>query len=147
VRLVDASGVVQAQDAVVFLAPHEPVGAQGTSKPKESAPTGADSGAQAAGAVALLGGSVERVVATQHVEMTQPGRKATGERLVYTASDQMFVLTGTPSSPPKVVDAQQGSTTGAALRFHTGDNSVVVSGVDGEAPARKVETETRVKQQ
>jgi lipopolysaccharide export system protein LptA len=143
VRLVDASGVVQAQDAVVFLLPREPAGATGTAKKSSAAGTGG--GTQAAAASGLLGGSVERVVATQHIEMTQPGRKATGERLVYTASDQMFVLTGTPSVPPRVVDAQQGSTTGAALRFHSGDNSVVISGADGNAPARKVETETRVK--
>ena len=91
-----------------------------------------------------MGGSVERVVATGQIEMEQPGRRATGEQLVYTASDGMFVLTGTSSVPPKVVDDRQGTVTGASLRFHTGDDSVLVSnGASGAG--QKVRTETRVK--
>ena len=42
-----------------------------------------------------MGGGVERVVATGHIVIDQPGRRATGEQVVYTASDGMFVLTGT----------------------------------------------------
>jgi lipopolysaccharide export system protein LptA len=140
VRLVDGTGEVKAEDAVVFLTPRDAAAKSERFEgedPKAMAKT-SDSGG-------LFAGSVERVVAIRRVEMTQPGRKATGERLVYTASDQMFVLTGTAAAPPRVVDALQGSTTGASLKFHTGDNSVVVSGADGEAPSRKVETETRVK--
>ncbi|WP_263376157.1 LptA/OstA family protein [Granulicella aggregans] len=136
VRMVDGTGEVKAQSAVVYLAPAAPA----SQLPSQTA------AGHAATADGLLGGKLERIVAIHQIELTQPGRKATGERLIYTASDQMFVLTGTPSAPPRVVDAVQGSTTGAALRFHSGDNNVVVSGVDGEAPARKVETETRVKQ-
>ncbi|MBB5055648.1 lipopolysaccharide export system protein LptA [Granulicella aggregans] len=132
VRMIDGSGEVKALSAVVYLAAATP-----------SSP-GASSHAATAGG--LLGGKLDRIVANHQIELTQPGRKATGDRLIYTASDQMFVLTGTASAPPRVVDAQQGSTTGAALRFHSGDNNVVISGTDGEAPARKVETETRVKQ-
>jgi lipopolysaccharide export system protein LptA len=135
VKLLDSTGEMHAQQATVYLAPAS------TSKPrKPQAPNAAS------GLTGLFGGSVERIVATQHIEITQPGRKATGERLVYTASDQMFVLTGTASAPPKVVDATQGTTTGAALRFHSGDDSVVISGRDGDAPTQKVHTETRVKQ-
>ena len=136
VRMVDGTGEVRAQSAVVYLSPATPA------SPLASQ-TAASNTASAGG---LLGGKLDRIVATHQIELTQPGRKATGERLIYTASDQMFVLTGTAAAPPRVVDAQQGSTTGAALRFHSGDKSVVVSGTDGEAPARKVETETRVKQ-
>lgn len=142
VTVEDATGEMRAQQATVFLA------AAGSGKGSN-----AGSGSVPGSAVALtglFGGSVERIVATQRVEITQPGRKATGERLVYTASDQMFVLTGTAASPPKVVDATGGSTggttTGAALRFHSGDDSVIVSGNDGDTPAQKVRTETRVKQ-
>ena len=93
----------------------------------------------------MLGGEVERIVATGQVDITQPGRHATGERLVYTAGDQMFVLTGTKATLPKVVDAQQGTATGASLRFHSGDDSVVISG-DGEgASGERPRTETKVK--
>ena len=91
-----------------------------------------------------MGGSVERVVATGHIEMEQPGRRATGEELVYTASDGMFVLTGTAAVLPKVVDQQQGTVTGASLRFHSGDENVVVSN-GGDSAGQRVRTETRVK--
>jgi lipopolysaccharide export system protein LptA len=135
VKLLDATGEMHAQQATVYLA-----AASASKTPKPQAPNAASA------LSGFFGGSVERIVATQHIEITQPGRKATGERLVYTASDQMFVLTGTAAAPPKVVDATQGTTTGAALRFHSGDDSVVISGRDGDAPAQKVHTETRVKQ-
>jgi lipopolysaccharide export system protein LptA len=52
------------------------------------------------------------MVATGHVELEKPGMKATGDRLVYTASDRVALLTGTKDAPPKAVDAQ-GTTTGA----------------------------------
>ena len=41
-----------------------------------------------------------------HVVIDQPGLQATGERLVYTASDQVFLLTGTADAPPKATGAQ-----------------------------------------
>ena len=135
VKLLDGAGEMQAQQATVYLAP---ASAGKVPKPLTANPATSLPG--------FFGGSVERIVATQRIEIVQPGRKATGERLVYTASDQMFVLTGTAAVPPKVVDAVQGTTTGAALRFHSGDDSVVISGKDGDAPAQKVHTETRVKQ-
>ena len=91
----------------------------------------------------MMGGSVERIVATGQIVMDQPGRRATGDQLVYTASDGMFVLTGTPGVLPKVVDQEQGTVTGVSLRFHTGDENVVVSN-DGER-GQRVRTVTRVK--
>jgi lipopolysaccharide export system protein LptA len=99
-------------------------------------------GAQAAGPPSIAG-SLERVVATGKVEISRPGLSATGERLVYAAGDQDFLLTGTPNAPPRAVDAR-GTTTGAALRFNTCDDSVEALGqVPGE-PARRVRTETHV---
>jgi lipopolysaccharide export system protein LptA len=135
VKLLEVTGEMHAQQATVFLNP-APTG--NPPRPAVASP--------ASGLTGLFGGQVERIVATQHIEITQPGRKATGERLVYTASDQMFVLTGTAAAPPRVVDAEQGTTIGAALRFHSGDGSVVVSGRDGDAPAQKVRTETHTKE-
>jgi lipopolysaccharide export system protein LptA len=105
-----------------------------------SPPAGGKPGA----AGGFMGGSVERVVAAGHIEMEQPGRRATGEQLVYTASDGMFVLTGTAAVLPKVVDQQQGTVTGASLRFHAGDENVVVSN-GGDNAGQRVRTETRVK--
>ncbi len=159
VRVVDGDGVMRAAEAKVFLAAAaSPNVAAGAGSPvtrsaaTDSAVAGAvGAGSRAAGAdssrtpSAMLGGSVERIVATGGIDIRQPGRVATGERLVYTAADQMFVLTGTKAAPPKVVSAEQGTATGVALRFHTGDDSVVIAGGDGSAGAVKAHTETKVK--
>jgi lipopolysaccharide export system protein LptA len=93
-----------------------------------------------------MGGEVERVVASGHIEIDQPGRRATGEEVVYTASDGTFVMTGTAAAPPKVVDDLRGTVTGTSLRFRTGDESVVVSNEspNGTAGRQRVRTETRV---
>ena len=53
---------------------------------------------QTAGAAGQAGPSqVERIVAEGQVIIQQPNRRATGEKLVYTASDGKFVLTGGPA--------------------------------------------------
>jgi lipopolysaccharide export system protein LptA len=71
---------------------------------------------------------IERVVATGHVEFTQPGRRGAGEKLVYTADDGKYVLTGTPKARPRLWDRAHGTTTGAALIFNSQNDSVEVSG-------------------
>ncbi|WP_263365115.1 LptA/OstA family protein [Edaphobacter bradus] len=108
-------------------------------------PVDAKMAGAAAGKDGLLGGSVERVVVTGQIRMEQPGRSATGERLVYTAADGMFVLTGGPGTPPKVVDETRGTVTGTELRFHTGDESIVISNGEDNGSGQRVHTETRVK--
>jgi len=135
VHVLDTDGDLRAQQATVFLAP---AGAPAESRPQPQTPTGQVG--------AHFGGNVERIVASGKVDITQPGRRATGERLVYTAGDQLYVLTGSPTAPPKVVDAQQGTATGASLRFHPGDDSVVIAGPDGSLPGSKPHTETKVEQ-
>jgi lipopolysaccharide export system protein LptA len=87
------------------------------------------------------------MIATGSVVVDQPGRKGTGDRLVYTASDGVYVLTGTKSAPPRVVDEAQGTTTGAALRFRSGDDSVEVLGSTDAKAGGRVHSETRMKQQ
>jgi lipopolysaccharide export system protein LptA len=101
--------------------------------------------ASAAGGAGFMAGSVERMVASGHIDMEQPGRRATGEQLVYTASDGLFVLTGTPAVLPKVVDDQRGTVTGTSLRFHSGDDNVLVSNGGENGAGQRVRTETRVK--
>ncbi|HLH36475.1 MAG TPA: LptA/OstA family protein [Alloacidobacterium sp.] len=71
---------------------------------------------------------IEKIVASGHVLLIQPGRKGEGEQLVYTSADGRYVLTGTPSDPPRVMDAVKGTITGAALIFNDQDDSVEVSG-------------------
>ncbi|NYF51021.1 LptA/OstA family protein [Tunturiibacter gelidoferens] len=129
VQVDSADGSMRGQEAVVYL---QAASGNGVKKPD-----GAAGG--------FMGGSVERVVASGHIEMQQPGRRASGDKLVYTASDGMFVLTGTPTALPKVVDDQRGTVTGTSLRFHTGDENVVVSNEGESGAGQRVRTETRVK--
>jgi lipopolysaccharide export system protein LptA len=135
VRVDDADGTMRSQQAVVYL------------KAADSAKTSADAKKGAAVQTGFMGGSVDRMVATGGVEVVQPGKRAIGEQLVYTASDGMFVMTGSPGVPPKMMDEAQGTITGASLRFHAGDNSVVVSNGPDAGSGQRVRTETRVKQQ
>ena len=88
---------------------------------------------------------VDHSVATGSVILAQPGRTATGEKLVFTAADGNFLLTGTKAVAPRVVDRQQGTTTGAALRFRSGDDSVEVLGSE-DGKSGRVRSETRVKE-
>jgi lipopolysaccharide export system protein LptA len=157
VLVESADGTMRGQQAVVYLQ-GAPAGGGGkvaslngagktASGGASSSGVGAGVGAQAGGAEAgaFMGGKVDRMVATGHIELEQPGRRATGEQLVYTAADAMYVLTGTPTVLPKVVDQQQGIVTGTSVRFHEGDEKVVVSNGGESAAGQRVHTETRVK--
>jgi lipopolysaccharide export system protein LptA len=74
-------------------------------------------------------GQVERIVAEGKVVITQPTRHATGDRLVYTAAEDKFVLTGGSSSgPPSIFDAERGKITGDSLTFFRHDDRVLVEG-------------------
>src|SRR5215469_8260804 len=134
VLVESADGKMRGQRATAYL---KPASAEKTGAKKDSPTTTAPA--------SLMGGSVERVVVTGQIRMEQPGRSATGEQLVYTAADGLFVLTGRPGAPPKVVDEVKGTVTGMELRFHTGDESVVISNGAKNAEGQKVHTETRVK--
>jgi lipopolysaccharide export system protein LptA len=85
--------------------------------------------------------SVERIVATGHVVVEQLGRRGTGTRLVYTASDGRFVLTGDGAHPPEVVDSIQGTVTGEVLTFSSQTQAIMVSG----SPNGTAVTKTRVR--
>ncbi len=141
VEVESRDGTMRGQQVVVYLQPAQ----TGKTAPKDGGRAEVAKTGLAAGGPGFMAGSVERIVATGHIEMEQPGRRATGEQLVYTASDGMFVLTGTRAVPPKVVDDQRGTVMGTSMRFHSGDDNIVVSnGGERDAGAR-VRTETQVK--
>jgi lipopolysaccharide export system protein LptA len=98
-------------------------------------------------AVPSLAGSLERVVASGHVDVAKPGLQATGDRLVYTASDRAFLLMGNQDAAAKTIDAQ-GTTTAAALRLQNscdGGVSVEALGEVPGVPAQRVRTEARIR--
>ncbi|MFZ0796506.1 MAG: LPS export ABC transporter periplasmic protein LptC [Terriglobales bacterium] len=84
-----------------------------------------------AGASPAMPGQVDRIIAEGKVVVTQPTRHATGDRLLYTAADDKFVLTG---GPPSIFDAERGKTTGDSLTFYRHDDRVLVEG-RGTSPA------------
>ena len=93
---------------------------------------------QATGSQALSSqGRLDRMVAKGNVKLQEPGREADCQNLVYTASDDKFVLTG---GPPSIFDAERGKITGVSLTFFRGDDRVLV---EGEA-STPVVTQTRV---
>jgi lipopolysaccharide export system protein LptA len=72
-------------------------------------------------------GQLDRIVAQGKVLVQEPTRRATGEKLVYTAAEDQFVLTG---GPPSIFDAEHGKITGGSLTFYKRDDRVVVEGRD-----------------
>ncbi len=82
-------------------------------------------------------GQLDHMVAEGDVVIQQPNRRADGQKLVYTAAEDKFVLTG---GPPSIFDAEQGKITGVSLTFFRRDDRVLV---EGEA-STPVVTQTRV---
>src|SRR4051794_16502435 len=82
-------------------------------------------------------GQLDRMVAQGNVLIQQTNRRAEGQKLVYTAADDKFVLTG---GPPSIFDAEHGKITGVSLTFFRRDDRVLV---EGEASSPVVTT-TRV---
>ena len=119
VSLDQGNEAIHAGDALVFLKP----------APASGGASGAVRNANAQSQAAEGGNSqIDHVIATGHVEFTQPGRKGDGEKLVYTADNGKYVLTGLPEALPRLWDRVHGTTTGTALLFNSQDDSVEVSG-------------------
>jgi lipopolysaccharide export system protein LptA len=68
---------------------------------------------------------LQQIVAEGNVVITEPTRKATGQKLVYTSAEEKFVLTG---GPPVITDTEHGRITGQSLTFYGKDDRVVVEG-------------------
>jgi len=82
-------------------------------------------------------GQLDRMVAQDDVVLRQAKRQAEGQKLVYSAADDKFVLTG---GPPSIFDAEQGKITGVSLTFFRRDDTVLVEG----GASTPVVTQTRV---
>jgi lipopolysaccharide export system protein LptA len=82
-------------------------------------------------------GKLDKIIAAGQVVITDSDRRATGNKLVYTTSDDKFVLTG---GSPSIFDAEHGKITGVSLTFFRRDDRVLVEG-DSKFPTV---TQTRV---
>ncbi|HZE27918.1 MAG TPA: LPS export ABC transporter periplasmic protein LptC [Terriglobales bacterium] len=82
-------------------------------------------------------GQLDRIIAEGNVVIQEPARRAQGEKLVYTAAEEKFALTG---GLPSIFDAEHGKTTGDSLTFYKRDDRVLVEGRDTSPTV----TQTRV---
>jgi lipopolysaccharide export system protein LptA len=80
---------------------------------------------------------LDRIVAEGRVIIQEPNRRATGDKLVYTASEGKFVLTG---GPPSIFDAERGKITGGSLTFFSLNDRVLVESSNSSPTV----TQTRV---
>lgn len=66
---------------------------------------------------------IDHMVAVGNVIVTEPNRRAVGDRLVYTADDAKYYLTG---KSPGIFDAEHGTVWGDSLTFYSRDDRVLV---------------------
>lgn len=66
---------------------------------------------------------IDHMVAEGKVVVTEPNRRAVGDKLVYTADDAKYYLTG---KSPSIFDATRGTVWGDALTFYSRDDRVLV---------------------
>lgn len=66
---------------------------------------------------------IDHMVAVGNVVVTEPNRRAVGDRLVYTADDAKYYLTG---KSPSIFDAERGTVWGDSLTFYSRDDRVLV---------------------
>ena len=82
------------------------------------------SSAEEVGAAGSNGPSqIDHMVAIGNVVVTEPNRRAVGDRLVYTADDGKYFLTG---KSPSIFDAEHGTVWGDSLTFYSRDDRVLV---------------------
>ncbi len=66
---------------------------------------------------------IDHMVAVGNVVVTGPNRRAVGDRLVYTADEGKYLLTG---KSPSIFDAERGTVWGDSLTFYSHDDRVLV---------------------
>jgi lipopolysaccharide export system protein LptA len=87
------------------------------------------------------GNQLDHIVAVGDISIQEGERRARGSRLVYTAQEQKFVLTGMSGKKPSIFDAEHGQISGDSLTFYTRDGRVLV----GSGESSHALTPTRIK--
>ena len=108
------SGTINAQQIDIYLKQADAGGSQGVGAAKAPKP--------------VIPGSegpsrIDHMVAIGRVVVTEPNRRAVGDRLVYTADDGKYYLTG---ESPSIFDAEHGTVWGDSLTFYSHDDRVLV---------------------
>ena len=109
------NGTISAEQIDVYLKPADAVdGSQGQTEAKTSKP--------------VIPGSegpsrIDHMVAVGKVIVTEPNRRAVGDRMVYTAVDSKYYLTG---KSPSIFDAEHGTVWGDSLTFYSRNDRVLV---------------------
>lgn len=85
---------------------------------------------------------VAKTVAETAVVMTQPGRRAAGDWMQYTADDENAVVRGNPAT---VNDVETGSSQGGQLSFNMRDHHSTVEGRTKQAPSARTKSVYKVK--
>jgi lipopolysaccharide export system protein LptA len=118
VLVKSTSGTVSTQQLDVYLKQAEPAStdskdpAQKTAQQKGPMLPGSDAPSK-----------IDHMTAIGRVVVTEPNRRAVGDRLVYTADDAKYVLTG---KTPSIFDAEHGTVWGDSLTFYSHDDRVLV---------------------
>jgi lipopolysaccharide export system protein LptA len=66
---------------------------------------------------------IDHMIASGRVVVTEPNRRAVGDKLVYMADDGKYTLTG---KSPSIFDAEHGTVWGDSLTFYSHDDRVLV---------------------
>ena len=112
-----ATNTINSQQIDVYLKPADPdakgaTPATSSAAQKKSTIPGSDGPSQ-----------IDHMVAVGKVVVTGPNRRAVGDRLVYTAEDGKYFLTG---KSPSIFDAEHGTVWGDSLTFYSHDDRVLV---------------------
>jgi lipopolysaccharide export system protein LptA len=112
-----ATNTINAELIDVYLKPADPdakstAPASPPTPPKKTVLPGSDGPSQ-----------IDHMVAVGKVVVTGPSRRAVGDRLVYTADEGKYFLTG---KSPSIFDAEHGTVWGDSLTFYSHDDRVLV---------------------
>ena len=107
-------GTISAQQIDVYLKPADSANGppEMAAKPSQPALPGSEGPSK-----------IDHMVAIGKVIVTEPNRRAVGDRLVYTADDGKYYLTGKTAS---IFDAEHGTAWGDSLTFYSRDDRVLV---------------------
>ena len=110
------SNTIMAKQIDVHLKPADPANQSGAAQPpapqKKPMVPGSNGPSQ-----------IDHMVAVGNVVVTEPNRRAVGDRIVYTAEDGKYFLTG---RSPSIFDAVHGTIWGDSLTFYSHDDRVLV---------------------